>query len=146
MFINLWWFLSFYTIYENKEGRGPAWANSLFEDNAEFGFGMRIASETMRDRIQNIMAENIDKVEDNLKALFQKWLENRNSSIVTREIEKDLIEGIKASANKDVKAILEVKDHIVKRSQWILYDGWAYDIGFGGLDHVLLIMKINILY
>lgn len=123
---------------KNIEGRGPAWANSLFEDNAEFGFGMRIAAETMRDRIQNIMAENIDKVDNDLKELFTKWLENRNSGIITREIEKDIIKGIEASNNEAVKEILAVKDHLVKRSQWIFGgDGWAYDIGFGGLDHVI---------
>ncbi len=122
----------------NAEGRGPAWANSLFEDNAEFGFGMRIAAETMRDRIQNIMATNMDKVDENLKGLFTKWIENRSSGLVTREIENDLIKAIEASDNKEIKAILEVKEHLVKRSQWIFGgDGWAYDIGFGGLDHVI---------
>lgn len=122
----------------NALGQGPAWANSLFEDNAEFGFGMRIATETMRDRIQNVMATNLDKVEDDLKVLFEKWIENRNSGMVTREIREDIIKGIKASDNKDVKQILDIKDHIVKQSNWIIGgDGWAYDIGFGGLDHVI---------
>ncbi len=123
---------------KNADGRGPAWANSLFEDNAEYGFGMRIASETLRDRIQTIMADNKDKVNDNLKELFDKWLNNRHSGLVTREIEKDLIQAIEASDNQEVKAILELKDHIVKQSNWILGgDGWAYDIGYGGLDHVI---------
>ncbi|QVK18735.1 pyruvate:ferredoxin (flavodoxin) oxidoreductase [Mycoplasmatota bacterium] len=123
---------------KNADGRGPAWSNSLFEDNAEYGFGMRIASETIRDRIQNIMALNIDKVEDNLKALFTKWMENRSSGVVTHEIEKDLIKAIEASNNEEVKAILDLKDNIVKQSQWIFGgDGWAYDIGYGGLDHVI---------
>ena len=122
----------------NAEGQGPAWANSLFEDNAEFGFGMRIAVETMRDRIQTIMADNIDKVDENLKALFEKWINNRQSGAITSEIKNDLIEAVEKSDNEDVKAILELKDYIVKRSQWIIGgDGWAYDIGYGGLDHVI---------
>ena len=122
----------------NKDGRGPAWANSLFEDNAEFGFGMKIAHETIRDRIQTIMEANMDKVEPVLNELFTKWIENRISSAVTREIEQDLITAIENSTNDDVKQILELKEHLVKRSQWIIGgDGWAYDIGFGGLDHVI---------
>jgi pyruvate-ferredoxin/flavodoxin oxidoreductase len=122
----------------NALGQGPAWANSLFEDNAEFGFGMRIASETMRDRIQNIMATNLDKVDEDLKALFQKWIENRHSGLVTSEIRHEIITGIEASDNQEVKQILDIKDQIVKKSNWIIGgDGWAYDIGFGGLDHVI---------
>ncbi len=122
----------------NVKGQGPAWANSLFEDNAEFGFGMRIAKETMRDRIQNIMATNLDKVEDNLKELFNKWLENRASGAVTSEIKDDLVKALKASTNTEVKDILDLEEHIVKSSQWIIGgDGWAYDIGYGGLDHVI---------
>lgn len=122
----------------NAEGKGPAWANSLFEDNAEFGFGMRIAVETLRDRIQTIMAENLDRVDDNLRALFEKWIHNRQSGAITAEIKNDLIAAIEKSDNEAVKEILELKDYIVKRSQWIIGgDGWAYDIGYGGLDHVI---------
>jgi pyruvate-ferredoxin/flavodoxin oxidoreductase len=122
----------------NALGQGPAWANSLFEDNAEFGFGMRIASETMRDRIHNIMALNIEKVEENVKELFVKWMDNRNSGVVTRDIKNDLVSAIKASSNQEIKDILQIENHIVKQSTWIFGgDGWAYDIGFGGLDHVI---------
>lgn len=122
----------------NALGHGPAWANSLFEDNAEFGFGMRIASETMRDRIQNIMATNLEQVEPELAELCKQWIENRSNGEATKAIRDNLVKAIEASSNEAIKEILTIKDHIVKKSNWIIGgDGWAYDIGFGGLDHVI---------
>ncbi len=122
----------------NKDGRGPAWANSLFEDNAEFGFGMKIAYETMRDRLQTIFADNLDSFNDNEKELVNKWLDNRNDAIITKELSNDLVNTFTKSKNKVSKEILSLKDYLIKSSQWIIGgDGWAYDIGYGGLDHVI---------
>ncbi len=123
---------------KNAEGNGPAWANSLFEDNAEFGFGMHIAAETLRNRIGLLMEENMDKVEAELSELFTKWLENRYSGEVTKALAPQLEVAIANSSNEAVKEILDLKDYIVKQSNWIIGgDGWAYDIGYGGLDHVI---------
>ena len=123
---------------KNAEGNGPAWANSLFEDNAEFGFGMHIAAETLRNRIGLLMEENMDKVEAELSELFTKWLQNRHSGEVTKALAPQLEVAIANSSNEAVKEILDLKDYIVKQSNWIIGgDGWAYDIGYGGLDHVI---------
>jgi len=127
-----------YTI--NSEGKGPAWANSLFEDNAEFGFGMRIASETIRSRIGLLMEKSIECASEDskVKELFQAWLENRDSGDETKRIAKELIPLLEKSTCETAQEIYKLKDYLVKRSQWIFGgDGWAYDIGYGGLDHVI---------
>ena len=125
-----------YTV--NAEGRGPAWANSLFEDNAEFGFGMRIAVETMRDRLQTIMALNADKMTPELKALCEEWMLNRKSGPKTKELAPKIVKALEGNDADWAKDILSLKDYLIKVSQWIIGgDGWAYDIGFGGLDHVI---------
>lgn len=122
----------------NKDGFGPAWANSLFEDNAEFGFGMRVAYETMRDRVQTILADHLDEMPESLKALAETWIENRKSAEVTRKINNDLISELEKVNKPYAKELLGIKDYFVKVSQWIVGgDGWAYDIGFGGIDHVI---------
>ena len=122
----------------NAEGRGVAWANSLFEDNAEFGFGMRMAVETLRDRLQTIMANNMDAMSDEAKALCQEWIENRKSGAKTKELAPKIVATMEATDAKYAKEILELKDYLIKVSQWIIGgDGWAYDIGYGGLDHVI---------
>ncbi|MCK9536154.1 MAG: pyruvate:ferredoxin (flavodoxin) oxidoreductase [Bacilli bacterium] len=124
----------------NKEGKGPAWANSLFEDNAEFGFGIHMASETIRNRIQQLMEQGLEcsDEENSIKVLFKKWIENRNSRAVTKEVTKELVPLLEKSNCMTAKEIFKLKDYLVKRSQWIFGgDGWAYDIGFGGLDHVI---------
>ncbi|MTM90833.1 pyruvate:ferredoxin (flavodoxin) oxidoreductase [Turicibacter sanguinis] len=122
----------------NANGEGPAWANSLFEDNAEFGFGMHVAAETLRNRIGIIMEENMENVEAELAELFTKWLDNRHNGSVTKALAPQLEVAISSSANEAVKEILDLKDYIVKQSNWIVGgDGWAYDIGYGGLDHVI---------
>ncbi|WP_458700139.1 pyruvate:ferredoxin (flavodoxin) oxidoreductase [Sulfurospirillum sp. 1307] len=124
---------------KNDKGEGPAWANSLFEDNAEFGMGMRVANETIRHRIENIMLDTMDKVPNSLKALYKDWLEFKHDGKKTQEIRDRLVPILEQ--NKDVegvKDILSLKSYLVKTSQWIIGgDGWAYDIGYGGLDHVL---------
>ena len=125
-----------YTVADN--GRGPAWANSLFEDNAEFGFGMFHANETLRDRLQNLMVKNKDKASKDEAALFDEWLEHRHDGDKTLEIANKLIPLLEGSKGDYAEEILELKNYIVKQSNWIIGgDGWAYDIGYGGLDHVI---------
>lgn len=125
-----------YTTLDN--GRGPAWANSLFEDNAEFGYGMRHANEALRDRLQNIFVNSKDKVTPEVSELFQTWIENRKDGDITLDVFNKLmplIEGNKEDFAEDIK---ELSNYIVKQSNWIIGgDGWAYDIGYGGLDHVI---------
>lgn len=122
----------------NAEGRGPAWANSLFEDNAEFGFGMRMAVETLRDRLQTVMALNKDAMPAEAAELCTKWMENRTSGAVTKELAPQIVAAMEAIDAPYAKEILSLKDYLVKVSQWIIGgDGWAYDIGYGGLDHVI---------
>ena len=125
----------------NAKGQGPAWANSLFEDNAEFGLGMHIGIEKLRDRLQlkmeKAMAE-CDCCSDELKAAMKDWIEKRGSSSASAEATARLIPLLEACGCDACKEILEHKDWLVKKSQWIIGgDGWGYDIGFGGVDHVL---------
>ncbi len=125
---------------KNAAGHGPAWANSLFEDFAEFGLGMKIATKKMRARVADILTAmtGCDKCSDEIKALAQQWLDNRNDAAVTREVADKLVPLCSACGCDKCKALLELKDYLVARSQWIIAgDGAAYDIGFGGLDHVL---------
>ena len=125
----------------NEKGQGPAWANSLFEDNAEFGLGMHIGIEKLRDRIQETMEEaiaNCDKCSAELKGVMKEWIANRGSSAASAEVTARLIPLMEACGCDYCKKILEHKDWLVKKSQWIIGgDGWGYDIGYGGVDHVL---------
>ncbi len=134
-----------YTVLDN--GRGPAWANSLFEDNAEFGFGMRHGNEALRNRLQNIFVANKDKVSKEISELFTSWIENRDNGEKTLEIFDELMPLIENQTNEMAEEIKELSNYIVKQSNWIIGgDGWAYDIGFGGLDHVIANTEdINIL-
>ena len=124
-----------------RSGKGVAWANSLFEDNAEFGLGMATATRKLRDRIELIMKDAIANCKccsDDLKKLFQAWIDNREDGIKTDELADKIIAGCEKCGCDKCMQILDLKDHLVKKSQWIFGgDGWAYDIGFGGLDHVL---------
>lgn len=134
---------------KNDEGRGPAWANSLFEDNAEYGLGMNIGTEKMRDRVERLMKSGLECADcsADMKVLFQEWIDNRKSSAKTREITDKLVPMIE-KCNCDIcKQLSALKHYFVKRSQWIIGgDGWAYDIGFGGLDHVIASgQNVNIL-
>ncbi|MGL4374310.1 MAG: 2-oxoacid:acceptor oxidoreductase family protein, partial [Turicibacter sp.] len=104
----------------NANGEGPAWANSLFEDNAEFGFGMRVASETLRHRIEIIMENTKDAVEPELAELFAQWTENRDSGEATKAIRPQLVTALENSSNDAAKEILDLKDYIVKQSNWIV--------------------------
>ncbi|HOO18939.1 MAG TPA: pyruvate:ferredoxin (flavodoxin) oxidoreductase, partial [Paludibacteraceae bacterium] len=124
----------------NEKGHGPAWANSLFEDNAEFGLGMVFANEIMRNRLAKIMAEAINdkSCSDELKALFAEWIENKEDADKTKELAAKITPLLASCNKKYCKEIAELSSYLVKRSQWIIGgDGWAYDIGFGGLDHAI---------
>ncbi len=122
----------------NSEGRGPAWANSLFEDNAEFGFGMATGVRNMRERIASIMQDSLDKVAPATKTSFENWITNYNNSEKTKEVSKAVINALQNEKHPVAKEILDLKQYLEKKSQWIFGgDGWAYDIGYGGLDHVL---------
>lgn len=137
-----------YTV--NKEGKGPAWANSLFEDNAEFGFGMELAQRALRKRVVE-SAENLVKVAENntVKEALEKYLATKDSSGENAIATREMIAALEACEcdNEDRTNILKNKDFASKKSQWILGgDGWAYDIGFGGVDHVLASnQNVNIL-
>ncbi|MDE5800819.1 MAG: pyruvate:ferredoxin (flavodoxin) oxidoreductase, partial [Paramuribaculum sp.] len=136
-----------YTV--NAKGHGPAWANSLFEDFAEFGLGMSIATEKMRTRLADTMTKALacPDCSAEIKELAQQWLDNRESAEVTREVADKLIPLCEQCGCDVCREILTLKGFIVKRSQWIIAgDGAAYDIGFGGLDHVLASGKnVNVL-
>ena len=129
----------------DQNGYGPAWANSLFEDNAEHGLGIHLANKHLRDGLHGMMTAAMEKgVSDSVKAAFEAWIEAKEDGEKTREVSAAVIAAISASncENDEVKPILAKimanKDYLVKRSTWILGgDGWAYDIGYGGLDHVL---------
>jgi len=125
----------------NHLGHGPAWANSLFEDNAEFGFGMHLGVQAVRSKLASDITEaaKLD-VSAELKAALSDWLENKDNGEASRA-RADVVATLVAAEKGDNALLNEIdknKDFLVKRSQWIFGgDGWAYDIGFGGLDHVL---------
>ena len=125
-----------YTV--NKEGKGPAWANSLFEDGAEHGLGLYYGQKTIRDALKG-KVEHIAEITDSAerKAACEKWLETYDDGQANQAATKALIEALDPNC-PDCAAVLAQKDYLNKKSCWILGgDGWAYDIGFGGLDHVL---------
>ncbi|MBE6062113.1 MAG: pyruvate:ferredoxin (flavodoxin) oxidoreductase [Clostridium butyricum] len=124
---------------KNPEGYGPAWANSLFEDNAEFGFGMYLGVKTIRDRIASNMEMALNEdIDDDTKAVIEEYLAKKDILEGSRERAKNVIAALEEDGSEIAKIILNDKEFLVKRSQWIFGgDGWAYDIGYGGLDHVL---------
>ena len=125
----------------NEKGQGPAWANSLFEDNAEYGLGMHVGIEKLRDNLANTMAKAIaecQRCSEELKGVMQEWIDNRHLAAASAEIAARLIPLCEACGCDTCREILENKNFLVKKSQWIIGgDGWGYDIGFGGVDHVL---------
>ena len=124
----------------NHNGHGPAWANSLFEDNAEFGLGMFLGVKTIRERIASNIAKLIETEElsEDVKAVLNDWLEHRESGEGTRDRANNLTAALESINSELANTILKDKEFFVARSQWIFGgDGWAYDIGYGGLDHVL---------
>ena len=125
---------------KNNEGHGPAWANSLFEDFCEFGLGMKLGSDRARMTVAKLMEQGLacSCCTDEMKALFTQWLENKNDAKVTREVADKLIPLCEGCGCDVCKGLVEYKTFIPARSQWIIGgDGASYDIGYGGLDHVL---------
>ena len=123
-----------YTV--NAQGRGPAWANSLFEDNAEFGFGMAISVKVRRNELK----AEVEKLAENpvFEEAANNWLDNMNNAAKAEEYGQKLVKLCEQSSNKSAIYVVENQDMLIKPSMWILGgDGWAYDIGYGGLDHVL---------
>ena len=133
----------------NEKGQGPAWANSLFEDFCEFGLGMVLANEKMRDRLVLLMqeAQSCSCCSDELKALFAEWVEKKEDAEATKALAEKILPAVKACDCDLCKRIAELGHYLVKRSQWIIGgDGASYDIGYGGLDHVIASGKdVNIL-
>ena len=124
----------------DKDGQGVAWANSLFEDNAEFGYGMRVATDAKIKHIIEIFgaAKERDSVEPELKAIIDEYFANIKNRIKMREIAPKLVSLVKESKDVNVKEVLQYERDLQDKSVWIIGgDGWAYDIGYGGLDHVL---------
>jgi pyruvate-ferredoxin/flavodoxin oxidoreductase len=123
----------------NAKGHGPAWANSLFEDNAEYGLGMGIGVNRMRDRIARLMDEAVQECNcsDEIKAAFAAW-KSADTADDSKKATETLIPLLENCNGKYAKAILDLRQYLIKKSIWIIGgDGWAYDIGYGGLDHVL---------
>lgn len=128
--------------YTTKDGKGPAWANSLFEDNAEFGLGMYLGTEQIRLRLRSLMEKKIEKntLSSEEKSVINKWIENYEDGEKSLETSKELIDTLEKykNGNDYIDEILSNKEFLTKKSQWIIGgDGWAYDIGYGGLDHVI---------
>ena len=122
----------------DKNGHGMAWANSLLEDNAEFGFGMKLAENYMSKHILEIIEANKNDVEPELKEILEKYEAVKGQRVEEKALYNELVEKVEASANEPIKELLDMKGELVTKSQWIIGgDGWAYDIGYGGLDHVL---------
>ena len=127
-----------YTV--NKQGHGPAWQNSLFEDNAEFGLGMTLAQNAIRGRLEQLTNELVaeEGTSEELKAAAEKWVETMADRAENGPAAEAYITALEASSSEKAAEILKDKDYLAKKSMWIFGgDGWAYDIGFGGLDHVL---------
>ena len=126
-----------YTV--NAKGQGPAWSNSLFEDNAEFGYGMLLAQKAIRNglktKVEDLIA-NTDK--EDVKTAGQEWLDTFSVGVTNGAATDKLIAALESCGCEKAQEILKNKDYLAKKSQWIFGgDGWAYDIGFGGVDHVL---------
>ena len=125
----------------NKNGYGPAWANSLFEDNAEYGLGLALGASKLRERLDLRMNEAIKNgsVSNETKSAFEEWLKEKNNAEASKTC---ITKGCRSMLKREImtlaKEILSLKQYLVKKSQWIFGgDGWAYDIGYGGLDHVI---------
>lgn len=126
----------------NAEGRGPAWANSLFEDNAEFGYGMYLGVKQIREKLASLMQEAIETpIAENIKEAFREWLEGMDNADTSKAASGKILNALSQhnyNGNTILREIMERKDFLIKKSQWMIGgDGWAYDIGYGGLDHVL---------
>lgn len=125
----------------NKEGKGPAWANSLFEDNAEYGFGLALGVNKLRERIARLMGESIKNkngFSDKTLDVFKEWIESKENAGLSKVASAKVIETLKGEKSPVAKEILDLQQYLIKKSVWVFGgDGWAYDIGYGGLDHVI---------
>jgi pyruvate-ferredoxin/flavodoxin oxidoreductase len=123
----------------NKKGCGPSWANSLFEDTAEFGYGMATGVNKLRDRIAKLMEIGLESdLRSETREAFKYWLEARMDSKKSQEASEKVLAALQTESHELATQILELKQYLVKKSVWVFGgDGWAYDIGFGGLDHVI---------
>ena len=134
-----------YTV--NKKGQGPAWSNSLFEDAAEFGYGMLLAQRAIRDRLKAELDVLAETANDDVKAAIAEWNDTFASGVTNGVATDKLVAALEACGCDKAKEILKEKDYLAKKSQWVFGgDGWAYDIGFGGVDHILASGKdINVM-
>ena len=134
---------------KNRNGHGPAWGNSLFEDNAEYGFGMNLALAARRDRLARLVSEAREKVSPELRQAMEEWLAGKDDAIASRQAGDRMAALLEKEAGDDplLKEILSQRDIFTKKSIWIIGgDGWAYDIGYGGLDHVMAMgQDVNVL-
>lgn len=124
----------------NEKGQGPAWSNSLFEDNAEYGYGMFLANQTRRKELADKINDVLDYVSDDLRELLEDWMDHMFESEGTQQRATKLAAALEVADLSDPKLadIYDNRDLFVKTSQWMFGgDGWAYDIGFGGIDHIL---------
>ncbi len=127
-----------YTV--TPEGKGPAWSNSLFEDNAEFGYGMLLAQKAIRNRLKAQVEEiaGFDKASEEVKAACREYLDTFNCGVSNGDATDKLVAALEGCDCETCKDVVKNKDFLAKKSQWVFGgDGWAYDIGFGGVDHVL---------
>lgn len=130
---------------KNQKGKGPAWANSLFEDNAEYGYGMALAVKQMRSKLLDLMSELVTlDISEEVKSVFQAWIDGVEDAKASKDATLRMLPILQSNdiaderAKSILKEIADKKDYLIKKSVWIVGgDGWAYDIGYGGLDHVL---------
>ena len=126
----------------NKDGHGPAWANSLFEDNAEFGFGINLAYLQRRNKVTDLLNQVLEIGTAKMKVAAKLWLDNKfdaeGSKKAAQAVKTEIIENARGKVRPIANELAKMEDCLVKKSVWIFGgDGWAYDIGYGGLDHVL---------
>ncbi len=125
---------------KNAAGKGPAWSNSLFEDSAEFGFGLYLGTKKIRNKVAELMQEALasEDFSPELKDAFQEWLAGMYNGDVSKAITAKILPLLEGQTNPILKEIADRKDFLIKKSNWAFGgDGWGYDIGYGGLDHVL---------
>jgi pyruvate-ferredoxin/flavodoxin oxidoreductase len=123
----------------NAKGKGPAWANSLFEDNAEYGFGMVLGVNKLRKRLAEKMKLALqDGMAPESQEALKEWIENKDNAELSRVASAKVVEACKKEKHPLAKDILDLQQYLIKKSVWVIGgDGWAYDIGYGGLDHVI---------
>ncbi len=124
---------------KNAQGKGPTWSNSLFEDSAEFGLGLYLGTKKIRNKVAELMQEALAMdIPQELKAAFQEWLEGMNNAEASKAATAKILPLLEGQTNPVLQGIADRKDFLIKKSNWAFGgDGWAYDIGYGGVDHVL---------